>query len=196
MVSIRKILQILFYIQNKSDNQARFNIMYLLKIIYFADRYHLRHFGFLFTGDEYYAMRKGPVASAVKDVLYQKIPFGANSSEYDLLSCVDDISEFERKITKQEQDELSESFIESLDFAIFEFGKMTPDEISDFSHNYPDWKKHEKEVINGGRSKMLLLDFFDNPKNLKKSEDPFQQQDTESLEAIKEDFADNENSCR
>lgn len=194
MISIRKILQILFYIQENSDNQSKFNIMYLLKIVYFADRYHLRHFGFLFTGDEYYAMRRGPVASAVKDVLYHNIPLGANSIEHNLINCVVDISDLEVKIERQEQDELSESFIEALDFSILEFGKMTPTEISDFSHNYPDWDKHRKEVENGGRSKMSLLDFFDNPKNLEKSRDPFQKQDIESLEAIREDFAKNENS--
>jgi hypothetical protein len=73
--SVLKILQALYYIQEKapSSNQDRFNIVYLLKMIFFSDRYHLRHFGITATCDDYYAMMKlGPVASFTFDMLKRK----------------------------------------------------------------------------------------------------------------------------
>ncbi|MDR0977586.1 MAG: SocA family protein [Endomicrobium sp.] len=94
MFSIRKILQALFYLQTKvpKDNESRQNIMYLLKLMFFADRYHLRHFGFVASGDKYFAMKNGPVASGTKDVLQGKMPPSANSVEIPLLSGVKQIS--------------------------------------------------------------------------------------------------------
>jgi len=44
------------------------NKLKALKLVYFADRYHLRRFGRPITGDEYLAMPFGPVASGAKDL--------------------------------------------------------------------------------------------------------------------------------
>jgi hypothetical protein len=67
--SIRKTLQVLFYLQSKSPKSSKGDIMYLLKLIFFADRYHIRHFGFVASGDKYFAMKNGAVASAIKDIM-------------------------------------------------------------------------------------------------------------------------------
>jgi len=59
MLSVRKILQVLYYLKSKaqSKNKNKYDIMYLLKLFYFSDRYHLRHFGSIASGDTYYAMK-------------------------------------------------------------------------------------------------------------------------------------------
>jgi len=46
-----------------------------LKLIYLADRYHLRKYGRPIFSDTYWAMPYGPVASSVKDIvgLFKKI---------------------------------------------------------------------------------------------------------------------------
>jgi uncharacterized phage-associated protein len=173
--------------------------MYLLKLIFFADRYHIRHFGFVASGDKYFAMKNGPVASAIKDIMQGKMPSCANSTELCLLNKVKQISEYEIIIEAQKDDELSESFKQALDFAVKTYGKYTQFQLSDISHDYPEWKKHEKEISNGGRAEMSFVDFFENPKSLTKSKrygikkDPFKD-DIKFLKALKEDF-NNETSC-
>ena len=58
-MSIRKILQALYYIQKNTPetNESKTAPVFLLKMLYFADRYHFRHFGILVSGDEYFAMK-------------------------------------------------------------------------------------------------------------------------------------------
>jgi uncharacterized phage-associated protein len=43
------------------------------KIIYFADLMHLAKYGRPITGDRYIAMKNGPVASWIKDVMHKKV---------------------------------------------------------------------------------------------------------------------------
>jgi len=43
--------------------------MALLKLAFFADRYHLRNYARPISGDIYYAMKLGPVPSALKDII-------------------------------------------------------------------------------------------------------------------------------
>ena len=58
--------QALNYLASKSGGTL--NKLKALKLIYFADRFHLRKYGRPVTGDEYLAMTYGPVASSVKDI--------------------------------------------------------------------------------------------------------------------------------
>jgi len=192
----RKLLQALYYIQSKtpSSNEDRFNKVYLLKMIYFADRYHLRHFGFLATKDKYYAMNLGPVASATFDILKKHL------EEYS--SDVEEISENDVFVKEQGEDYLSESFKEALNFALREFGIYKGLVLSDISHCYPEWKKHEKELSHFvRRADMSELDFFDDPENEKdlakfnKNADPFKE-DKDFLALMKEDFNENFISSR
>lgn len=185
----RKLLQALYYIQGKapSGNEDRFSKVYLLKMMFFADRYHLRHFGFLATEDSYYAMKLGPVASATFDILKKNL-------NDDYLSDVEEISENEVLINKQGEDELSESFKEALDFALREFGSYGWRELSEISHCYPEWKRHEKELSGFiKRMDMSELDFFDDPEDescfagFSRNIDPFKE-DKDFLSLMKEDF--------
>jgi uncharacterized phage-associated protein len=173
--------------------------MYLLKMMFFADRYHIRHFGFVASDDNYIAMKDGPVASATYDILSKKKPHQANLSEIALLEDVSVVSEYEVEIAKQKNDELSESFMQSLDFAIENYGNYGPFKLSDITHDYPEWKKHETTINQVTKSvSMDFKDFFDNPVSLEYSKkqgiktDPFAD-DEDFLQALKDDF--NEVSC-
>lgn len=184
MLSIRKILQALFYIQSRvpENNEDKTSRMFLLKMIYFADRYHLRHYGFLGSDDEYFAMRKGPVASATYDILKRNMPHAANSVGYEFLEDIIDLDDENNVLIKtQEDDELSESFKEALDFSIKTFGVYSAQDLSRISHDYPEWKKHEGEIRKNPYSRYLMQkdDFFEDSKlntNLKAKgieKDPF-----------------------
>jgi uncharacterized phage-associated protein len=198
MISIRKILQSLYYIQSKApSDEYKYNIMYLLKLLYFADRYHIRHFGYAASGDKYIAMRYGPVASAAKDILQGKMPNSANSAEISLINDdVEPLSEFDFLLIKQEEDELSESFKQALDFSLDKFGTFTQYELSSIAHVYPEWEKFEERLKRNEikSAPMDFADFFDNPKSLDKlkecgvAEDPFKENDSEFLNLLKIEF--------
>jgi uncharacterized phage-associated protein len=136
--------------------------MYLLKMIFFADRYHLRHFGITATDDTYFAMKHGPVASSTCDILKNN-PYNVNTAELSFFSAVKPLSEFDVSIEKQDEDELSESFKEALDFALKEFGNYKSFELSGISHCYPEWKRHESDLAATARIQMDAIDFFDDP---------------------------------
>ncbi|MDR0306100.1 MAG: SocA family protein [Chitinispirillales bacterium] len=190
--SVRKILQALYYIQSKApfDNQSRYNKVYLLKMIFTADRYHLRHYGLLATGDSYFAMKLGPVASATYDIL-KKSPYNINSAEEVYFSAIKELSENDVLIDPQEEDELSVSFKKALDFALREFGDYDWNTLSNISHCYPEWKKHEENLP--GRMPMDIKDFFDDPADencfivFGKKDDPFKE-NKDFLALLKDDY--------
>jgi len=182
---IRKISQALYYLQSKTNNPDRFNKLYLLKMIYFADRYHLRHFECLATDDKYFAMKMGPVASCAYDIL-------KGSSSLKVIAK----NAYEVEIPPQDIDELSESFREALDFALKEFGHYNWTDLSNISHCYPEWKKHEIGLSDDElHIPMNILDFFDDPDNdacfftFGKTCDPFKE-DKEFLNLLKEDYVE------
>jgi len=193
--SVARILQALSYIQRKapSSNPNRFSIVYLMKMIFFSDRYHLRNFGITATSDNYVAMRLGPVASSTLDVLKGN-PFNFDCEDVKHLSSIKEIDKNNVEIKQQEEDELSESFKEAIDFALKEFGDFDWVKISNVSHCYPEWKKHEKELSNVVKSvQMNEMDFFENPDDscfaeFGKKYDPFKEEDVEYLSLRKEHY--------
>jgi len=146
----------------------------------------LRNYGITATGDDYYAMKRGPVASATFDLLkgrYEKYS-----------SNVQGIDEYNVKIKHQEKDELSKSFKEAMNFSLKEFGHFDCQTLSVISHCYPEWKKHEKELTRISKSvRMNEIDFFENPadscfKAFGKKCDPFKEEDEEFLALQKEHY--------
>jgi uncharacterized phage-associated protein len=192
--SVRKILQALYYIQSNapSDNNDRFNKVYLLKMFYFADRYHLRHFGCLASRDTYFAMKLGPVASTAYNIL-KRDQCNINSAEVGCLQGVKEVSEHDVEIEFQGDDELSKSFKKALDFALKEFGHYSWSQQSDISHCYPEWKNLYGANPSNLRTPMDLRDFFDDPDDntcfskFGKNCDPFKD-DKEFLTLLREDL--------
>ena len=170
------ILQALYYIGKKINRPV--DKITALKIIYFADRYHLRKYARMITDDKYFAMDYGPVASFTKDVLGQN-DFTFSSEDKNYFNKFINIKKDEYTPVSKELDldMLSESDIEALDFVIDSIFKSYCKEnqwaMKDLTHQYPEWKKYKK-VIESGDSKredMDIRDFFDNPDDLE--DDPF-----------------------
>jgi len=142
----------------------------VLKLIYFADRYHLRKYGRPITNDHYWAMQFGPVASSVKEITELDSLSGSErhyamaylrkgarergEDEYAVASIADaDMTVF------------SESDIEALEFAWHEFGDRRR-HLVNITHAYPEWLRHKKTLDAGqSRIRMDLADFFDDPEN-------------------------------
>ena len=60
------ILQAVYYLSTKLGTIDK---LHAIKYFYFADKYHLMKYSRMITNDTYYAMKMGPVASNVKNIL-------------------------------------------------------------------------------------------------------------------------------
>src|SRR5947209_4648782 len=78
--SHRKATQTLNFFARQAGGSL--NKMKALKLVYFADRYHLRRFGRPVVGDEYLAMTYGPVPSGTKDLAEMSEFLGEEEAGY------------------------------------------------------------------------------------------------------------------
>ena len=133
------------------------NYMYLLKLVYFADRYHLRKDLRPATSDRYFAMKRGAVASYLYDV--------CKGDRYsDIFVPLENYQVALRNDTDRYEDELSNSDIESIKFSLSNFAEFGEFNLSIITHAYPEWKKYEGVIISGkSRSEeMNFVDFLEN----------------------------------
>ena len=137
--------------------------MKALKLIYLADKYHLRKYGRLITNDIYFAMPYGPVASSVKDIAEESGFLDPMEGEYSsrFLKArgryeIESIQDIDSNV-------FSDSDIEALDFAWEKFGHLNKYELVEITHGYPEWSKHKQALKLDPRIQMDLGDFLDDP---------------------------------
>lgn len=164
----RKIIQALTYLAGKEDDKVMDN-MKAYKLLWLADRYHLRQTGRTITGDVYYAMPRGIVPSDAKCVLENaktkmrnpkgyKERFIANKGNHEFMALADpDLKVF------------SDSDQEALDKVYDMYGGMDALELSELSHRFPEWTFYS-ELLNDKEQKnsyRIDLDHFfeDGPEN-------------------------------
>lgn len=145
------------------------NKLKVIKLIYFADRYHLRKYGRPITNDEYYAMDYGPVGSCVKDIAEMSEFLGSKEEGYASI-FIEAPDRYDIRSKKgYDTDVFSESDLEALNFAWEKFGHYDQFKLADITHEYPEWKKHERALESYSRRKMDYKDFLDDPpSNLEK----------------------------
>jgi uncharacterized phage-associated protein len=180
--SHRKATQALNFFAQRAGGSI--NKMKALKLVYFADRYHLRKYGRPVVGDEYLAMNYGPVASGTKDLAEMSDFLGEEEKSYakqfirpteTMLGC-DSVADVDEKV-------LSESDREALEFAWNRFGRATEFALSELTHRYPDWKKHEPALASKtvSRAPMNYRDFLEDPPA---GVDPCYELDADTREAV------------
>lgn len=69
----QKTINMLGYLAKKQEDEAM-NFMKAYKLIWLADRYHLRNYGRTITGDRYFAMQRGLVPSDTKNIVEGENP--------------------------------------------------------------------------------------------------------------------------
>jgi uncharacterized phage-associated protein len=137
----------------------------IVKIIYFADKRHLIFGGRTITGDNYMAMKLGPVGSMVLDVLDKNVKYiqpeqlqyinqyiqqGKGKNNY---KCTEN---------KMEYDQLSESDKKTLTKIGKKFNVMDGRALVELTHKYPEWTKFE-EILQKEpttRKPIALADLF------------------------------------
>ena len=141
-MNTRKIVQALTYLANKQPD-CKLDNMKAYKLLWLADRYQLRQCGRTITGDTYYAMPRGLVPSDAKCLLEDE-PTKLQSEEgyRDQFLALGERHSY-RAIHEPDLDEFSESDIEALDKVLDTFGAMSAVELSEFSHQFPEWTYYQ-----------------------------------------------------
>lgn len=164
----------------------------VLKLIWLADRYHLRKYGRPIVNDVYFAMKLGPVASNVKDLTED--PRALDDAERSYLQAFLSCDTQKNLITTKkivDVDVFSETDLEALERVYEAYGSYKAPSLVELAHDYPEWKKFEISLTTGAstRENMSYSDFFLNPQKTR-----FKNIFTESdslLEVTKEVFKDN-----
>ena len=137
-------IEAILYIANRVE---RSDIHKICKILYYADQQHLSKYGRSITGDTYIAMNYGPVPSNVEDI-FKAVRGDSFFSQY-----ADDIRkesfDFSNKFIlhpkrEADLDYLSESDLESLDFAIEKCKNLTFQQLTDMSHDLA-WNNTQRD---------------------------------------------------
>jgi uncharacterized phage-associated protein len=161
--SYKKTTQALNYFAQQSG--GRINKMKALKLLFFADRFHLRKYGRPITNDEYFAMNYGPVPSGGKD-LVEGSDFRPDVEKIYAGQFIDPVNRYEFS-SMNEIDPLvfSQTDQEALTFSWNQFGKFDEFKLAELTHQYPEWKRHEAAISGGNSSrvKMAFTDYLEDP---------------------------------
>jgi uncharacterized phage-associated protein len=186
--SHKKAIQALNYFAAASGGCL--NKMKALKLVYFADRHHLRKYGRPITNDTYFAMKFGPVASACKNLLNEAEEFTApEENEYRALFLSRDGEHDFSSKKALDTKVLSESDLQSLKFAWENYRHLDQFELADETHRFPEWIQHQAALESGQatRRQMHYSDFLQNPEPGVEKPAPLSE---EAIEDLREELAE------
>jgi uncharacterized phage-associated protein len=152
-VNVRKALEVILWFAEKRPG---IDFHAILKLLFFADKYHLNQWGRPIVGDRYEAAPYGPIAQTTYDIL-RRDPLAL-----ELLQMPD--LPFEVRggylVTGHRPPDLhklSESDVEALEAAWNKYSHLDFNGLTNASHKHPAYRKAEKE----GRQQMNYADFLD-----------------------------------
>lgn len=135
----------------------------LLKLVYIADRHHLRTYGRLISGSRYMAMNKGPVPYEAK-VEIERIQNGWTSA--DGITALPQDGHYVFTAVPPSEDELaylSKTDRKSLDAALKVARRETADGLVEFTHCFPEWRNVSGRLNKAdaeSSAPMDVMDFF------------------------------------
>jgi uncharacterized phage-associated protein len=129
---IKEALQYLLQRINASQHKVK-----LIKLLFFADKYHFIHYGRTVTNDRLFAMRRGPVGSKAKSIIDPDYP------DLDNIHNEDHFFQLDSPVDPANFRFLSKTDLEALDFSVNEFGALNNAQIENESHKYEEWKQYE-----------------------------------------------------
>ena len=158
MPDYEKIVQMINFFANK-NKKLIISKLHVLKLIFLADRYHMRQYGTMISNDEYWAMKYGPVPSCSKNIVELSHRNDPEILKYASRYLTVPAANKVKSIAPVDLDQLGRTELEALEFAFSVF--MAENDIVEVTHRLPEWKKHAGRLNNGAsRVKMKLLDFF------------------------------------
>lgn len=162
MFDDRKTTQLLNYLAQKEG--GKINFLKTMKLVYLIDKFHLRKYGKTITGDQYFAMKRGPVASNTKDIckyiLREDMDYGENPY-YDKYIKKGRVKYTLQSKQEPDLDYFSEVEIESMDTVYEQFKNFSGFKLVDITHDTFEWKCKNEFLKKGAlREHMKLSDFL------------------------------------
>ena len=182
--SYKKATQALNFFAQKKD--GKINKMKAIKLIYLADRLHLRKYGRPIVGDMYWAMKLGPVGSQAKRVAeLDTMPDGVLSYAKKYIKPVDDKKQSFISLQPVDTDLFSQTDLECLETIYEHFSDKDQFELAELSHQYPEWIKHAR-ALKAGKKRVAMNydDFFSDTEK----DDPLFGQNKSDLNLAKKSF--------
>ena len=150
----------------KRQGGETMNCMKAYKLIWLADRYHLRQYGRTITGDRYFAMQRGLVPSDTKNIVEGENPRRIVVDGLNRTAIQHDKESFSyRFVSDIDQDVFSESDREVLELIWNTYGKLDQWQLSELSHKAPEWKQYESLLKESEEKNSFPVDidlFFEN----------------------------------
>ena len=192
MNDTRKIIQALTYIAYQQPGH-KINSMKAYKLLWLADRYHLRQYGRTITGDTFFALPHGVVPSDAKNVVEHQATHIPTDEKY-RDKYIKRLGKYSfQAITEPDVMLFSDSDQEVLDKILQVFGALDQYELEKLSHKFPEWLAYESKLRAEGTPKAYKIDidyFFD---EAKEDNSGLFADDPEKIALIKEYF--HEFSC-
>ncbi len=164
MCSKETTIQAIAYLVRNSERGL--SKLVLLKLLYLADRYHLRKYGRTILDDCYFAMRYGPVASEAKSVIEGGLrdDYAVRFVRVSMIPHKPRDFQHVTAVGNEPLGWLSQTDTEALDAALNVW--VMCDNLVGFTHEFPEWKKHEQAIESGANSvPMNYEDFFESCEN-------------------------------
>jgi uncharacterized phage-associated protein len=135
-----------------------------MKLLFFADKQHLQKYGRTITGDNYFAIWKGPIASKTLDAINGNL---INSEVSSIKAYMDDFiivhpdSVLQSKRSTDE-DVFSDSDLEVLESVCEEYGSIDSDKLVDLAHHEKAYSLAWDNRGNSNSPVMVFENFFEN----------------------------------
>lgn len=183
-----RIVQALAYLLSLDDN-GKMERIKLIKLLWAADRYHMRKYGRTISESRYLAMPHGPVCSLALDIAKLTPEFALADEDLEYISTYFTSDDKHTSMSKSPGDDrLSKSDKLMLKRAFDTFNDIGTFRLADkISHDYPEWKKYAAMFDGGSRSSKPIdkADFFKNP-----GRDKYFGEDDDALAAAYEAFVE------
>jgi uncharacterized phage-associated protein len=163
----KKAVASISYLTRK--NGGTIDKLKLAKLLFFADKLHIREYGTPIFNDTYFAVKNGPIPSGALDIANLD-PAWLDTEQIDYASEFlhkEGPESFEIRSGEKGPDleMLSVSDVKALDKVFETFGAFNSGDLVVISHAYPEWHKYEEILKSGssGRIRISYLDFLENP---------------------------------
>lgn len=164
--NIRKIVQALTYIAYQQPDH-KINSMKAYKLLWLADRYHLRQYGRTITGDVFFALPHGVVPSDAKNVVEHQSTHIPNDEEY-RDKYIKRLGKYGYQAIKEpDMMAFSDSDQEALDKILQVYGAFDQYKLEKLSHKFPEWLAYKSQLEAEGTPKAYKINidyFFDEAK--------------------------------
>lgn len=142
---------VLFFCNKAKETNLSLSFMQIAKLIFYADKFHLKKYGRPITGDTYIKMEHGPNPSAIYDYLKEvRARKDQRNSFFQVILEKSGHSNnpipFVSPLRKADRKVFSESDLEILDMVFSRYGTKSAKELRDLSHKEKAWKNADIEM--------------------------------------------------